>query len=468
ENETPKRPRPSRRVEFELEDEDEGSEDEDDDEPEGELMAQKDETQGGFLKSNNPQDAYFIAHSKVHPTSANLFSSRPNWEPFTVSSYLDALDDRPQSELADLKRICDSQCKRWPQWRAELQQGFSLLFHGVGSKRVTLNEFLEQELVKGAGWEGLVVNGFQAGSSLADVLGGLEGIVNEEAGTGGDQDPVSGRMNNFEVLEARARRLCGLLPLLSTPVCVLIHNLDGRGFRNVRAQAIISMIAAQPTIHLVATIDHVNAPLLFPSSLASARSDSCGNNFLYHHLPTYLPYTFEAILDGTLSTLLPTTIFPSTVTGTNASRTDVRQSGPTTSKAIIHVLSSLTSKAKSLFRLLAHHQLEAYESFSTTQATTLDNHLKKGTLPEETPAIAMASRALFELARTEFVASVESQMEALLVEFRDHGIITGRSEPPEGRQRDEFNGIAEDDEEWLWIGIGKVELGEVLENMDEI
>lgn len=480
EDETPKQSRTKRSVVFELNGEADSSTDEEED-ADADLMVQLEDgkkAERGFLNSKNSEDAYFIAHSKIHPTSSNLFSSRPDWEPFTIPSYLDAFDDIPEKH--DPNAIRTSHTQRWPQWRKELEHGFSLLFHGLGSKRVALNDFLEEALVNEAGWEGLVINGFQAGSQVGDVLIGIEEIVNQIDET--SDGLGSGRMNSFEVLEARARKLCATLNTIRTPICVLIHNLDGRGFRNLRAQSILSMLAAQPNIHFLASIDHIHAPLILPSTLASARPDTsastvghleigaCGYNFLYHRLSTYLPYTLESILDGTLSDLLPPTIFPPTVTGSNTSRSDVRQNGPATSKSIMHVLSSLTVKAKSLFRLLAQHQLQAYEGITSTQQNILDQYFKKGIPLDETPPVAMASRSLFEIARTDFVASVESQMSALLVEFRDHGIIAGRTEAPSGRDQREKDDVemVEDDDEWLWIALGKDELNEVIENMEDM
>lgn len=47
----------------------------------------------------------------------------------------------------------------------------------------------------------------------------------------------------------------------SEPIYLLVHNLDGATFRNDKAQAIFSYLAQIPKIHLVASIDHINAAL---------------------------------------------------------------------------------------------------------------------------------------------------------------------------------------------------------------
>lgn len=40
---------------------------------------------------------------------------------------------------------------------------------------------------------------------------------------------------------------------------ILIHNIDGPALRNLKAQTILSQLAAIPQIHFVASVDHINA-----------------------------------------------------------------------------------------------------------------------------------------------------------------------------------------------------------------
>jgi len=44
-------------------------------------------------------------------------------------------------------------------------------------------------------------------------------------------------------------------------VCVVIHNIDGPGLRDSETQQYLARLAACARIRIVATIDHVNAPL---------------------------------------------------------------------------------------------------------------------------------------------------------------------------------------------------------------
>lgn len=44
-------------------------------------------------------------------------------------------------------------------------------------------------------------------------------------------------------------------------ICVVIHNIDGPGLRGADSQQYLARIAACSHVHMVASIDNVNAPL---------------------------------------------------------------------------------------------------------------------------------------------------------------------------------------------------------------
>lgn len=57
--------------------------------------------------------------------------------------------------------------------------------------------------------------------------------------------------------------------------------------RSVEAHSILSELAALPGIHMVASIDHINAPLLWDKHTAA------NFNWLYQELVTFVPYSME-------------------------------------------------------------------------------------------------------------------------------------------------------------------------------
>lgn len=65
------------------------------------------------------------------------------------------------------------------------------------------------------------------------------------------------------------RSMSDLLTFLDSPdlevedcfVCILVHNIDGPGLRDSDSQQCVASIAACSHVRMVASIDHVNAPL---------------------------------------------------------------------------------------------------------------------------------------------------------------------------------------------------------------
>lgn len=45
------------------------------------------------------------------------------------------------------------------------------------------------------------------------------------------------------------------------PLFIIIHNLDGAMLRAEKTQAAIARLASLPRVHVLASLDHINAPL---------------------------------------------------------------------------------------------------------------------------------------------------------------------------------------------------------------
>lgn len=48
---------------------------------------------------------------------------------------------------------------------------------------------------------------------------------------------------------------------------LLIHNIDGPALRTPQAQSVLSLLASIPQLSIVASIDHINAPMLWDNSM---------------------------------------------------------------------------------------------------------------------------------------------------------------------------------------------------------
>lgn len=63
---------------------------------------------------------------------------------------------------------------------------------------------------------------------------------------------------------------------------LLIHNLDGIMLRSSKAQDLLSCLASVPNICVLASVDHINAPL-------------CMLHFLLHFFLTFIHYFFPSV-----------------------------------------------------------------------------------------------------------------------------------------------------------------------------
>lgn len=45
------------------------------------------------------------------------------------------------------------------------------------------------------------------------------------------------------------------------PLFIIVHNLDGTMLRNEKAQNILSKLASLESVHMIASLDHINTPL---------------------------------------------------------------------------------------------------------------------------------------------------------------------------------------------------------------
>jgi len=409
-----------------------------------------------FLKAT-AGEAYLHGVARPSKTSNARFSSDFE-EPFTRESYLKALSTSTNVKQEQTTRLLtDLYETRFALWQVELKQGYSLLFHGAGSKRNLLNHFARKSLAKHGNV--VVANGYASSVSIVDILALLENHLHLEpkSHTSTAQSTLA-----LEKNEMKALAICKAQSSKEAyPFYLLIHNIDSPILSTARSKNVLALLARHPKIHLLASIDHIQAMLLFPSSLASSipvEEDVAASTgiergfaFLHHHVPTFEQYTEENIHSDTLSSLFPPSVYPPFA--------GLKGNMSSTSKmhGTLSVIASLNENAKSLFRNLASKQLAAYESLPEEEVRGL-NLTKSST----TPSIATSQLGLFTYARDNFLASTETQMIALLSEFRDHDIVLSSTEPPAGYEPE----IDEEVTEWMWIKLSKDVLKGVLERME--
>ena len=132
------------------------------------------------------------------------------------------------------------------KWLTLFDEGYSILLNGLGSKRNLMQSFHSKKLEN---QHVLVVNGFFPSLTVKDILENVAKDFLEMTNTSSNLHDV------VDMIAAEMKKYPGLR------IFLMIHNLDGGMLRNEKAQHVLSRLSAIERIHLIATIDHVNAPL---------------------------------------------------------------------------------------------------------------------------------------------------------------------------------------------------------------
>ncbi|KAB1220367.1 Origin recognition complex subunit 2 [Morella rubra] len=238
------------------------------------------------------------------------------------------IEPKHEKEVAAL---LNSYKSLYPKWVFKLRCGFGLLMYGFGSKKALIEDFASTTLTD---YSVLVINGYlqsinikQVVTSLAEVL--WDQLKTKKVATSGNlskvQQPFSSRSMDdvLAFLNGSQDKDCF--------VCVVIHNIDGPGLRDAETQQCLAQIAACSCVRIVASIDHVNAPLLWDKKMVHTQFNWC-----WYHVPTFAPYKVEGMF------------FPMILAHGSTTQT---------AKTAAIVLQSLTPNAQSVFRVLAEHQL---------------------------------------------------------------------------------------------------------------
>jgi origin recognition complex subunit 2 len=247
----------------------------------------------------------------------------------------------------------------YPRWAALLHAGFSLLVYGFGSKKALLEEFAHTHCRDGGV---CVINGYFPELKIRQILCAAAAALSPTA----EPSAFKGRSPAELLAHIRAATAAG------RRLYVILHSADGPALRGGDALSALSALAATPRVHLVASADHVNFPLLWHKRAAAALG------WAWEHAPTFAPYAAE------------TAAVPQIL----AQRGEARLL-----RGAAHVLRSLTPNARAIFRILGTAAL----------ANPNDN--------------GMPQARLYSLCREQFVVPSETTLKAQLTEFFDHALI---------------------------------------------
>ncbi|KAG4123750.1 hypothetical protein ERO13_D11G345100v2 [Gossypium hirsutum] len=282
------------------------------------------------------------------------------------------IEPKHQNDVADL---INSYKSLYPKWVFDLRCGFGLLMYGFGSKKSLIEDFASTALAEHSV---VVINGYLQSINIKQVIIALAEILWEQLKL--KRKVSSGSLPKVQQ-PFSSRSMDDLLVFLDGPemdekdsfICVVVNNIDGPGLRDTETQQYLARLASCSYIRVVASIDHVNAPLLWDKKMVHAQF-----NWYWYHVPTFAPYKVEGLF-------LPLIL--------------AHGSSKQSAKTALIVLQSLTPNAQSVFRILAEYQL----SHPDDEGMAIDN--------------------LYSISRERFLVSSQVTLNAHLTEFKDHELV---------------------------------------------
>jgi origin recognition complex subunit 2 len=219
------------------------------------------------LDTANLAESYFEAQATKVLTSDRTLAklATPRLSATEVASLI---GDNEVQYGAEIKELLADHAVQFPKWHSLLHRGYNNVTYGLGSKKSLLHDFHSAHL---ADCDTVVVNGFFPSLTLKSILSTIaEDVLELEGSAAGPAELLA------EVLAAMDEE--------DDPVYLIVHNIDGVMLRSEKCQEALAALAGHPRIHLICSIDHINAPLIWDQRRLSKL------NFIWFDCTTFLPY----------------------------------------------------------------------------------------------------------------------------------------------------------------------------------
>ena len=290
-----------------------------------------------------PHELYFY---QTRPggtkTSNNTFPSHLLLSHEDYFATLSKYEDRHKQEREFLHSLHSAS---FNQWSFELENGYSVCLYGYGSKRdlaMDFAKYLHRESEKPP--TVVIVNGYNSALTIRDVLTTLANTITiakqrkssaTTTATTLPTQPTALLNHVLSLLPQSSSSSSPPSPSSTQLITLIIHSIDAAALRRTpNSQSILATLAQHPSIHLLATADTPNFPLLWDTSTSSK---FC---FVYHDATTFAPFGPEIDAVNAVNELL----------GRRSRRIGGRD-------GVAFVLRSLPENARALFRILLVEQI---------------------------------------------------------------------------------------------------------------
>lgn len=265
------------------------------------------------------------------------------------------------------------------RWMLEMSKGYNIIVYGSGSKQQLLHEFCDVYL---ADKPLVVVNGFFPSLTVKDILQAIKVQLLEI---------TTNSRNEHEVVDLIASALDSRP---NAHMFLIINNIDGVMLRKTKDQHIISRLAKIKNLHLIASIDHINAPLMWDQTCTD------NFNFVWYDCTTLLPYKNETAFENSVF---------------------FQSSGELDLAAMSNVFQSLTTNARGIYMMLVQNQI-ANQKDANYQGKQFDAKLSTVMLMNSLFSLGMTFKKLYQKCRERFLVSSDSTLRTQLIEFVDHNM----------------------------------------------
>ncbi|KAJ2918960.1 hypothetical protein MD484_g1436, partial [Candolleomyces efflorescens] len=410
-------------------------------------------------------DAYFTYSASRPQTSSNVYTQLVL--PLTGEEYVEGIASSSK-RLRPLRPSIlepDSLKGLFSRFIFELNEGFNLLCYGYGSKRRVLNQFASEICSKHG--HVVVANAFQPDFTIKDLLSRISTLPPL-------QDLVLGA-----TVERQTGQIATHLAKQTQHIYIVIHNIDALPLRSARSKSALSLLASNPRVHIIASVDHLNSSLLWSSSELFARKSDTGDDttsisafnyatnaasnpsytlnrgfaWLWHDLTTLSPYDAELAFTDRSSIAGASSAARRKGALDAASGAAAGNPAAMSETAASHILASVTQKAKKLFIVLGKRQLAAIEDAEGDQQQKQKGGANAAAASQDLQQYGMAYDVLFNAARDDFIAANDGALRSLLGEFRDHGLVLSAPSATGGA-------------EVLWIPLRKERLISVIQKLE--
>lgn len=313
--------------------------------------------------------SYFEAHRGTVRTSNLTLSSLNILPPVALEKARQELTNPIQAEQ---QALMDKVKDRFQELSFLLASGHSLLFHGYGSKKSLLDDFAVHQSQFDTV---LVVNGFNPTVSLRSVLSQIS------------TDLLRLGQNHAK------RSLLDYVDAIrdgigNKSIALVIHNIDGSSLRSEESQKALAMLNNIDNVSVTASVDHLNAPLLWDGVTYSKFA------WAWVKADTFVPYNAEIVY---------------------CSKPLLRGGGERQIEGAIALLRSLSQRARKVFRLLAERQTGG-------DALKEEIHQASGKAAQARTTF----NDLFEESKCQFLVSEPATLQVILTELETHQLLESR------------------------------------------